>query len=353
MSVSQRIGRAVVALLATVALAGQASLAWGVSWAVDNHQWLSDRAISLQFTASDELASYAARAQLTAEAEVYFYASRPEVVPAIEFDNYCSRSEPGIGVLGCYRLGEQRIYLFDVTDQRLEAMEPVIAAHEMLHAVWDRFSDAKKDELAVMLEESFAALPDDHPLRERIQSYEDIDPNSRIPELYALMGTEVDTLGEQLEAHYATYFVDRRAVVALAEEVYGIFAGFDQELQGLVSELEDRLADIDARKAQYELEADILGADIAIYNDRVSRYNDGEDVDGAEGFDDERVELTERQNALRADRVVIERLIDEYNALLDELNVLNQELTELNQGINIDLEQQESLDDTAEVEQSS
>ena len=353
MSVAQRIGRAVVALLAVLALSGQAALAWGVAWAVDNHQWLSDRAIALQFEPSAELASYASRAQLTQEGEVYFYASRPQIVPAIEFDNFCSRSEPGIGVLGCYRLGEQRIFLFDVTDSRLEAMEPVIAAHEMLHAVWDRFSTSQQDEIAVWLEESFAALPDDHPMRERIQSYEDVDPNSRIPELYALLGTEVDTLTPELEEHYGRYFIDRQAVVTLADEVYAIFASFGDELDGLVAELETRLADIDQRKAQYELEADILGADIAIYNDRVSRYNDGEDVRGAENFDEERIDLTARQDALRADRLVIEALIDEYNALLDELNVLNQELTELNQGINIDLEQQESLDDTETLEQSS
>ncbi len=353
MTLSTRIGRGVVALLAVIALSGQAALGWGVVWAVDNHQWLSDRAIALQFTPSQQLASYASRGQFTAEAEVYFYASRPEVVPAIEFDNFCSRNEPGIGVLGCYRLGERRIFLFDVTDPRLEGMEPVIAAHEMLHAVWDRFSSSEKDRIAVWLENSFASLPDSHPLRERIQRYEDVDPSSRIPELYALMGTEVATLSPELEAHYGQYFLDRQVVVGLASDIYAIFANFGDELESLVAQLESRLADIDSLKAQYELEADILGADIAIYNDRVARYNDGEDIDGAEDFEDERIELTERQETLRSERVVIEARIDEYNSLLDELTVLNQELTELNQGINIDLEAQESLEDTETVDQSS
>lgn len=353
MSTPAKIGRAVVALVAVGALAGQAGLVWAANWVVERHQWIADRSIALQFEPGPELADYVEKAQFTREGEVYFFASRPEVVPALEFDNYCSRNEPGIGVLGCYRLQEQRIFLYDVTDERLSAMEPVIAAHEMLHAVWDRFDRATKDDLAVLLEEAFQALPDDHPMRERIVSYEEYDPNSRIPELYALLGTEVDTLPQPLEDHYALYFIDRQRVVALAAEVYDIFGSFGAELDSLVAELDARLGVIDARKAEYELEAEILGADIAIYNDRVARYNDGEDVSGASGFRAEQEDLVQRQNALRAERSEVENLIDEYNALLGQLKALNQELTELNQGINITLEQEEELDDIDTVEQAS
>jgi len=317
MSTPAKIGRAVVALVAVGALAGQAGLVWAANWVVERHQWIADRSIALQFEPGPELADYVEKAQFTREGEVYFFASRPEVVPALEFDNYCSRNEPGIGVLGCYRLQEQRIFLYDVTDERLSAMEPVIAAHEMLHAVWDRFDRATKDDLAVLL------------------------------------GTEVDTLPQPLEDHYALYFIDRQRVVALAAEVYDIFGSFGAELDSLVAELDARLGVIDARKAEYELEAEILGADIAIYNDRVARYNDGEDVSGASGFRAEQEDLVQRQNALRAERSEVENLIDEYNALLGQLKALNQELTELNQGINITLEQEEELDDIDTVEQAS
>lgn len=353
LSIPAKIGRALVALVAVGALAGQAGVVWAANWVVDHHQWVADRAIALQFEPGPELAEYAEKVQFTAEGEIYFYASRPQVVPALEFDNYCSRNEPGIGVLGCYRLQEQRMYLYDVTDERLAAMEPVIAAHETLHAVWDRFDRTTKDDLAVLLEEAFSALPEDHPMRERIISYEEYDPNSRIPELYALLGTEVGSLPDALEDHYARYFTDRQQVVALAAEVYGIFNSFGAELDSLVADLDARLTVIDARKARYELDAEILGADIAIYNNRVSRYNDGEDVQGAAGFEAEQKNLVQRQNALRAERSEVENLIDEYNELLDQLNTLNQELTELNQGINITLEEEEELGEIDAVEQAS
>jgi len=352
-SIGQRVYRGVIIVIALGALALQGAAVWGGYWVATNHQWVSDRAIALQFEPSADIRAYASQATMTPEAEVYYYASQPEVVPAVEFDRYCSREEPGIGVLGCYKLGEKRIYLYDVTDERLAAMEPVIAAHEMLHAVWDRFTDTKKDQLGVLLEDAFAALPDDHPLIERIATYEENDPRSRIPELYALLGTEVSVLPGELEDHYGLYFSDRSRVVAYADEVNSIFSTFSDELGRLVADLEARGDVIDQRKAEYELAAEILGADIAVYNDRVSRYNDGEDIDGAENFDAERNDLIARQAALRVDQAEIQALIDEHNRLLDELNVLNQELTELNQGVNVTVEQQESLDDPdgAEPEQ--
>jgi len=349
MTWATRLTRAVIVLLAVVAIATQGALAWGATWVNDNRQWISDRAIALQFEPDPELLRYVSDASLTGEGEVYLFASLPEIVPAGEFDRYCSRDEPGIGVLGCYRLAEKRIYLYDVTDERLEAMEPVIAAHEMLHAAWDRFDSATKNRLAELLEEGFAALPDDHPMHERIASYEANDPTSRIPELYALMGTEISELPAELEAHYATYFSDRAAVVALADQVYAIFASFDQELQTLADDLEARSDRIDALKAQYELDAAVLGVDINVYNDRVARYNAGEDVSGAGRFNDERDELIARQNALKAERDEILAEIDEYNALLDQLNILNRELGELNQGINITLEEQDTIGDTEAV----
>jgi hypothetical protein len=349
-NIQTRLWRAFIALMAVSAIALQGALAWGVTWAVTNQQWISDRAIARQFVPDQALQHYVTDASLTAEGEVYLYASLPQIVPEGEFDRYCSRDEPGIGVLGCYRLGEKRIYLYDVTDERLEAMEPVIAAHEMLHAAWDRFSQNEKDALGVLLEEALATLPSDHPMYERIASYEAHDATSRIPELYSLMGTEVESLPVALEAHYSRFIADRQAVVALAKQVYEIFDNFGAEVQHIVDDLSDRSDIIDELKATYERDAAIMGADISVYNERVARYNAGEDVSGASKFDQERDDLIARQAELSAERDTILELIDEYNALLDQLNFLNDQLTELNQGINIKLEAKESIDGTDTVD---
>ena len=48
--------------------------------------------------------------------------------------------------------------------------------------------------LVAPLEEAFAAVPAESELVERIAAYEAADPDSRIPELYAIVGTELDRL---------------------------------------------------------------------------------------------------------------------------------------------------------------
>lgn len=338
-----RIGRGALVAVALTVLSAQVLVVQAISWARDNRQTISDRAIAWQFEPDDRIRAVVAQAGLSGEGQMYLYASLPEVVPPFEFDRYCSRREPGIGVLGCYRIQEKRIYLYDVTDERLQSIVPVITAHEMLHAAWYRFSQQELDNLEVLLEEAFAALPDDHRLRERIQSYEDYDPNSRIPELYALLGTEVADLPDALEAHYSRFFADRSLVVAAADEVYRVFDSLSGALQELVDELEARGDVIDTRRDQYERDASVFRADLDVYNDRVSRYNAGENVSGAEKFNEERTALVARQEALRVERNAIQALIEEYNVLYDELQVLNQELTELNQGINITLKPQDTI----------
>lgn len=328
-------GRAGVIVLAGAFLVGQVAVFSGASWAVDNRQKISDRVTAWQFEPDLTLQQLAFDAGLSREGEMYLWASLPEVVPAFEFDNFCSTREPGIGVLGCYRITEKRIYLYEVTDERLTDIVPVVTAHEMLHAAWFRFDRAEKDRLAVMLEENFAALPADHRMRDRIAEYEANDPNSRIPELYALLGTEIAPLSSDLENHYARFFDNRAAVVARADRVYAVFDTILAELQALVDELEARSAVIDERRSDYEARSNDFQDDLASYNDRVARYNAGENVPGAAEFPRQRDELIARRDALRTEREEIQTLIDSYNALYEQVQVLNQELTELNQGINI------------------
>ena len=330
-----KLGRAGIIAVAAALLAGQVALASGVGWAQDNRQAISDRTTAWQYEPDATISSIVDQAGLSLEGELYLYASLPEVVPAFEFDSYCSRREPGIGVLGCYRIQEKRIYLFDVIDVRLRSIVPVVAAHEMLHAAWFRFDQSAIDDLAVLLEADFAQLPDDHRLRERITQYEANDPRSRIPELYAILGTEIGPLSPELEAHYDRFFADRTKVVGLANEVYRVFDTLELELNRLVDELDERSGIINERRDAYEESSSAFQSDLASYNDRVARYNAGEDVPGAANFPSQRDALLGRQNALRTERAAIQALIDEYNALYDELQVLNSELTELNQGINI------------------
>lgn len=345
-SLGQKLGRALVALVALSALALQGGVAWGATWVVDNEQNIKDRLIAYQFEPSADIKRYVAEAGLSAVGELYLLASLPRVVPAYEFDRYCSKSEPGIGVLGCYTLRDKRIYLYDVTDPRLTPMEPVVAAHEMLHAAWARLSRAEQDRLGVLLEEGFAMLPEDHELRSRIESYESRDPTSRIPELYAILGTEVASLPPDLEAHYSIYFDDRMKSVLLAQRFYAVFDELVDERDLLVQNLESRSAEIEGLRFTYEDAANSLRRDVDAFN---AKNAAGGFSSAPEEFQRVRAALVERQNRLDGLRSTLKQKIAEYNELLGELTRLNNELSELNQGINVTLKTEDTLEADPEL----
>lgn len=341
LSTAKRLGRAGLVLLATGALALQGGAAWGASWVLENERALKDQLVAYQFDPPEEILSYVSQAGLSETGRLYFFTSLPQVVPVYEFDRYCTRREPGIGVLGCYTTRDGRIYLYDVTDPRLMSIEPVVAAHEMLHAAWARIPVAERERIAVLLEEGFATLPADHELRSRIQSYEDNNPASRIPELYAILGTEIRVLPADLEAHYAIYFDQRSKVVDLADEVYRVFETVQQELQALATELESRAAEIEGLRYTYDQTQAALQADIVAFNEKAS--TPGAFPSRSE-FEATRAALIERQDRLASLRENLQTKIADYNERLEDLTRLNAEVSELNQGINIRLREEDELE---------
>lgn len=345
-SVLSRVGRAMVVVLAAGALVLQAGAASGAMWVAQNETSLRDQLIAYQFDAPDDILRYIDEAGLSETGALYFLTSLPKIVSGVEFDRYCTRKEPGIGVLGCYTTKDRRIYLFDVTDERLTSMEPVVAAHEMLHAAWARLSVEEKNRLADLLEEGFAALPDDHQLRDRIASYEADNPESRIPELYAILATEIRTLPDALEDHYSMYFSERSRVVDLADEVYRVFDTVTDQLRALATDLESRAAEIEGLRFTWEQTSQVLWADIDAFNEKALAGGFTRKSD----FEATRAPLADRRSRLLTLRTTLQTKIDEYNTLLEQLNRLNAEVSELNQGINITLREVDELEpDTPEL----
>ena len=340
MSIGSKILRAGIALLALGALALQGGAAWGALWVVENQRMIKDQLVAHQFETPENISSYIDQAGLSDQGSLYLRTSLPRVVPAYEFDRYCTRNEPGIGVLGCYTTRDSRIYLYDVTDPRLESIEPVVAAHEMLHAVWFRKTSEERDALAPLLEEAYAALGPDHPLIERMASYEADDPASRLPELYSIIGTEIREIPEALEAHYAEYFANRALVVDLADRVYRVFDTLQAELEQLSNELSSRNAEIEGLRFTYEETSRVLAGDIVAFNEKASTPGA---FPSKSQFEATRAELVTRQERLESMRITLQTKIAEYNDRLEELNTLNEEVSELNQGINVTLEEEEEL----------
>lgn len=327
-------GRGILIGLALLAIAAQGVVIAGAAWAVANPRVVADRVTVLTTELDPVVVDYAGMAGIGEEGVDLLHASLTAIVPAEDFDEYCSSDEPGIGVLGCYTLDDGRIYLYDVENPDLAALEPVVAAHEMLHAAWDRLTATEQDALAPLLEEAFAALGPDHELVERIAAYEAQDARSRIPELYAIVGSEIVAVPAALEEHYARYFADRSASAALTAQVNAVFADLEARLTALSDELEALGVRIDAEQAAYDVDAAALEAEITTFNARAAEPGG---YTSQSVFLRDRDALVARQQELDARLQATNALVAQYNALLEELDALNAEADDLNRSINVEL----------------
>lgn len=296
-----------------------------------NRQEISDRFVAWQHPPTAVVAQYAARSTMTDPARVAFYASRPTVATGAGFDEFCAnRTEEG-GILGCYLPGEQRIYLYDVTDARLDGIEEVVASHEMLHAVWDRMSTAEREAIEPRLEAAAATRAGDAAFTATMAFYATTEPGERYNELHSIVGTEFDQLDPMLEAHYATYFTDRAAVVSLNRQSNAVFEGQQAAITVLLGQLDALRAEVETDSATYNGGYDTLNSDIDVFNARADRG----DFSSQRQFDNERDALLGRQSDLDALFASIQEREVRYRDLVAQLDDLNAQVSELNRSINI------------------
>jgi hypothetical protein len=327
-----RAGRAALVTLAVVSIAAQSTVIASAGWAAANPRIVTDTVTVWQFDSTPAVSGYATRAAMSERGRFLFYASTPRVLAGGAFDAFCSREQADVGVLGCYTLADKRIYLYDIVNPDLADFEVVVAAHEMLHAAWDRLTADEHQALGVLLEEAFAAVDPASELGLRIASYEEYDASSRIPELYAILGTELAELPDELELHYVEYFDDRSVVVSLWQQVEAIFDELDQKLTQLSADLNTLAATITAERASAEQTAATLKVDIIAFNERANRPGA---YSSSSAFDRDRQVIVDRQVALTAAIAATNVLVDNYNALREQFTVLNDEAQALNRDLNI------------------
>lgn len=312
----------------------QAGFALGAVWVATHEQRIADQFAVWRFEPDAEVAGYADRAELTDEGQFLFYASSPSVHRDPAFGNACGRTTETFGILGCYDPSDRTITLFDVRDERLDGIEEVVAAHEMLHAVWDRMSKAEQDAMIPLLEAEADKRADDPEFQETLDVYAEIEPGQRHNELHSIIGTEFADLSPELEAHYALYLGDRTVVVGMHERSNAVFVEYQTKAETLAAELDAMKASIDADYAAYSAGYDALNAAIADFNRRA-------DTPGAfssqSQFNAERSGLMAQGDALDAQYAAITARADEFDAKVEELKALYAEIADLSEAINIKL----------------
>lgn len=247
-----------------------------------NQLWLFDTWRMLNYDPPAEVVKLADDITLRQNARRLFYVYRPAILDNKLFNMYCRENEYTI-VLGCYR-SRMGIYIFDVQDERLSGIKQVTAAHEYLHAVYERLDDSEKARIN-QLTKTVAANLTSQRLKDTINLYETNEPESVPNELHSILGTELRVLPSELEEHYAKYFSNRLKIVEYSEAYEKAFDerekqidNYDQQLQAMLAEINRLKSELDSEDARLDADRSAVESSqsqsvVNSYNRRVELYN--------------------------------------------------------------------------------
>jgi hypothetical protein len=230
-----------------------------------------------------------------------FYVGTPEITTGENFNSKCREREE-TKVLGCivasqtaglslFNGNSYEIYILDVKEPSLKGIQEVTSAHEMLHAAYDRLSNAERQKLDAEIQRVYQNTSNEN-LRNTVEAYAEQDSSIVNNELHSLLGTEIANLSPELEEHYAKYFSDRSKVVKLYQEYEKVFdeaRNASQQLLGKINLMDNQ---INTLQQQLQDESNALERDkniidsmqnsgnfdnlqsmILAYNRRVDQFN--------------------------------------------------------------------------------
>lgn len=254
---------------------------------------------------------------LTSEGEFIFNASQPALSERDEFNQNCRPTDAETAILGCYVM--ENIYVYNIEDEQLKGIKELTAAHELLHAVYARMSDEEKNNLESVLGQVYK--DNKEILEDDLKIY---SSSERSEELYVRAGTEVKTLPDVLEKHYAQYFTNQDKVVSYYDSYIAVFRRLKAELKALEAEMSELNTKIDNMTTEYKNR-------VVQYEADVNQFNNCADTMGC--FSSQ-WEFDTRRNVLVNEQIALDVLYDEISNLIAEYNkkveVYNSDVIETN-----------------------
>ena len=272
----------------------------------------SDFLANIRYSGSPEIAKIADSLKLTDHGRFVFGATNPVVEDRDSFNVHCDSYDEETSMLGCY--GGNRIYVYNVTADELAGIKESTAAHELMHAVWERLGSGEKDELSKVMIDEYNRGDAHERLKKELEKYSE---DEIVDELHSRFATEVKNLPEKLEEHYAKYFKDQDAVVVFYENYREPFEKLDAEFQKLSDELNEIKQEYDEKESAYVTRSEKFSRE-------VDEFNNCADTLGCfssqAAFNSRRAELLNEQAALENMYNDLAIVVDKYNAKVDEYN---------------------------------
>jgi hypothetical protein len=289
-------------------------------------QQISDWIALRGYDAPSNISALATQDTMTDKSRNIFYVNKPAVIQKSNFNASCpSSSREQTIVLGCYRSNQAGIYLLSVDDPRLNGVVQVTAAHEMLHAAYDRLSSGERQHVDIMLTDFYKTLTNQR-IRQTIDGYRITEPNDVVNEMHSIFGTEITDLPPGLESYYSQYFTNRKQIAGFADQYEQEFSSRkalvdqdDKQLAALKKQINESEASLKQQQAditatRQHLESLQSSGDIPAYNAGVPGYNK---------------QVSDYNTGVQA----VQGLVDRYNALVVARNAVASEITALSQAL--------------------
>ncbi|HWT56062.1 MAG TPA: hypothetical protein VN031_03460 [Candidatus Microsaccharimonas sp.] len=278
------------------------------------------------YTAPAAVVQLASDDTMTPYARRVLYVNQPALEEKADFTQCASKGEQTI-VLGCYHGFQNGIFVLSVTDPRLNGVEQVTTAHEMLHAAYDRLSSKERANIDSQLRDYFNHGLTDERVRQTIEAYRSTEPTELVNEMHSIFGTEVANLPAPLEQYYKRYFTDR-------SKITGYAAQYEAEFTSRQAAIKADDAQLTAWKSQIDsLKADLSNKDQALnaQSDQLQALKDSNNISaynaGVPGYNNS-------VNVYNSEVAQLRSLIDQYNNLVNERNAIALEAQALTNEIN-------------------
>lgn len=261
--------------------------------------------------------------RLTDYGRKLFYVHRPQLNGSEDFNRNCAGVEQTI-VLGCY-VSHRAIYLFDVQDPRLNGVEEVTSAHEILHAGYDRLTNTERQRIDRLTNQAYLENTDER-IKKVVESYRKNDASVVPNELHSILATEVRQLPAELEDYYKKYFRDRLTVVAFSEKYEAVFT----EQQAKIQALSDQIASLEKKLLGDKQAIDSLEAEIVRDAERLERLRSQQRYEeynaAVPGYNAKVNEYRSLIAAYNSNVRTLNRLVEEHNSLAIEQKKLGDAL---------------------------
>lgn len=296
-----------------------------LAWVIGGRD-LADHLRVWNYQPSPQVLHLANRTAMTDRGRRLFYVTDPTIEPRERMEASCPQLESK-SILGCYqsRNNREKVIIQQVTDRRLNGVMEVTAAHEMLHAAYQRLSAQERQTVDHHLKQVFDRT-DNKAIKKLVKQY----PKSAIKtELHSILGTELRQLDPFLEEYYSRYFTDRSAVVALAEQYQSAFAKIEQRETDIDRQLQDlklkiTAAEVTLKDADLQLKTQQQTLSILSENDPVAYNQEVPNFNAQVNFYNSQVAdlraLIDRHNQLV---VVYNKTAQEGRSLVEAINTEN------------------------------